>query len=77
MLLSARLSCCRGGVGVMTGSGVRSVVCEGPRCGFPVPVGFGSCREEIAGALREFCNRWCWRGHVGSGALNGWKLRCF
>ena len=31
-------------------------------------------REEIAGALQEFCNRWCKREHVESNALNSWKL---
>ena len=30
--------------------------------------------EEIAGALHEFCNGWCKRGHVESNALNSWKL---
>ena len=41
---------------------------------FPVPIDFKSCREEIAGALQEFCNRWCKREHVESNALNSWKL---
>ena len=36
-----------------------------------------SCREEIAGALQEFCNRWCKREHVESNALNSWKLNIF
>ena len=38
---------------------------------------FKSCREEIAGALQEFCNRWCKREHVESNALNSWKLNIF
>ena len=32
-------------------------------------IDFKSCREEIAGALQEFCNRWCKREHVESNAL--------
>ena len=44
---------------------------------FPVPIYFKSCREEIAGALQEFCNRWCKREHVESNALNSWKLNIF
>ena len=44
---------------------------------FPVPIDFKSCREEIAGALQEFCNRWCKREHVESNALNSWKLNIF
>ena len=37
-------------------------------------IDFKSCREEIAGALQEFCYRWCKREHVESNALNSWKL---
>ena len=40
-------------------------------------IDFKSCREEIAGALQEFCNRWCKREHVESNALNSWKLNIF
>ena len=36
-----------------------------------------ACREKIAGALQEFCNRWCKREHVESNALNSWKLNIF
>ena len=42
-----------------------------------MPIDFKSCREEIAGALQEFCNRWCQREHVESNALNSWKLNIF
>ena len=42
-----------------------------------MPIDFKSCREEIAGALQEFCNRWCKREHVESNALNSWKLNTF
>ena len=33
--------------------------------------------RENAGALQEFCNRWCKREHVESNALNSWKLNIF
>ena len=39
-----------------------------------MPKDFKSCGEKIAGALQEFCNRWCKREHVESYALNSWKL---
>ena len=42
-----------------------------------MPIDFKSCREEIAGALQEFCNRWCKREHVESNALKSWKLNIF
>ena len=42
-----------------------------------MPIDFKSCREEMAGALQKFCNRWCKREHVESNALNSWKLNIF
>ena len=42
-----------------------------------MPIDFKLCHEEIAGALQEFCNRWCKREHVESNALNSWKLNIF
>ena len=42
-----------------------------------MPIDFKSYREEIAGALQEFYNRWCKREHVKSNALNRWKLNIF
>ena len=42
-----------------------------------MPIDFKSCREEIAGALQEFCNHWCKREHVESNALDSWKLNIF
>ena len=42
-----------------------------------MPIYFKSCREEIAGALQEFFNRWCKQEHVESIALNSWKLDIF
>ena len=46
------------------------MICKGPKCRFPLPIDFKSCREEITGALQEFCNRWCKQEHVESHALN-------
>ena len=40
-------------------------------------IDFKSSRDEIAGALQQFCNRWCEREHVESNALNSWKLNIF
>ena len=62
---------------IITDSRIRSIICKGPKYRFPVPIDFKSCREEIAGALQEFCNRWCKREHVESNALNSWKLNVF
>ena len=45
--------------------------------GFLCQKTFRSCREEIAGALQEFCNRWCKRENVEINALNSWKLNSF
>ena len=44
---------------------------------FPSPKDFKSCHEEIAGALQEFCNRWCKREHDEYNALYSWKLNIF
>ena len=62
---------------IITDSRIRSIICKGHKYRFPVPIDFKSCREEIAGALQEFCNRWCKREHVESNALNSWKLNIF
>ena len=53
------------------------MICKGPKYRFPLPIDFRSCRKEIAGALQEFCSRWCKREHVESKALNSWKLNIF
>ena len=42
-----------------------------------MPIDFKSCHEEIAGALQEFCYRWCKREHVEPNALNSCKLNIF
>ena len=64
-----------GDLKIITDSRIRSIICKEPEYRFPVPIDFKSCREEIAGALQEFCNRWCKREHVESNALNSWKLK--
>ena len=60
-----------------TGSRIRSIMCKGPKYRFHLPIDFKSCRQEIAGALQEYCNRWCNQDHVESNALNNWKLNIF
>ena len=43
----------------------------------PARIGFGGYREAAAGALGDYCARWCKREHVKSNALNNWKLKIF
>ena len=52
-----------GDLKIITDSIIRSIICKGPKYRFPVLIDFKSCREESAGALQEFCNRWCKREH--------------
>ena len=66
-----------GGLKIITDSRIRSNICKGPKYTFPLPIDFKSCREEIAGALQEFCNWGRKREHVESNALNSWKLNIF
>ena len=66
-----------GDLKIITDSRIRSIVCKGPKFRFPLPIVIKLCREEIAGALQKFCNRWCKRGHVQSNAFNSWKLSTF
>ena len=40
-------------------------------------IDFNKCRETIANALNDYCTHWCKREHVGSNALNDWKLKIF
>ena len=42
-----------------------------------MPIDIKLSREEILGALQEFCNRWCKPEYVESNALNSWKLTIF
>ena len=66
-----------GDLKIITDSIIRSIICKGPKYRFPLPIDFKSCHEEIAGALQEFCNRWCKREHVEYNALNIWQLNIF
>ena len=52
-----------GDLKIITDSIIGSIICKGPKYRFPVLIDFKSCREESAGALQEFCNRWCKREH--------------
>ena len=56
---------------IITDAKIRSIVCKGPK---NRPIDLKACREEIAGALQEFCNCWCKRECVEPYALNSWKL---
>ena len=62
---------------IITDSRIWSIICKGPKYRFPVPIDFKSCCKEIAGALQEFCNRWCKQEHSEPNALNSWKLNIF
>ena len=53
------------------------LICKGTINRFPLPTDFKTCRGDIAGALQEFCNRWCKQEHVESYASNSWKLNIF
>ena len=51
---------------IITDSRIQSIICKGPKYRFPVPIDFKSCREEIAGALQEFCMMlWLFVGPTG------------
>ena len=43
-----------GDLKIITDSKIRSIICKGPKYRFPVPIDFKSCREEIAGAYKNF-----------------------
>ena len=62
---------------ITTDSRIRPIICKGPKYRFPLQIDLKSCHEEIAGALQEFCNRWCNRELVESNALNSWKLNIY
>ena len=59
---------------IIADSRIWSIICKGPKYRLLLPIDFETCCEEIAGALQEFCNRWCKREHIESNALNSWKL---
>ena len=77
MLLSTCWSYNHWGFKIITGSRVRSIICKLPNNRFLSQIDFNKCHEEIAGSLKQFCNRWCKREHVESNALNTWKLNIF
>ena len=66
-----------GNLKIITDSQIRSVISKGPNYRFPAHIDFNKCRETIAGALNDYCTRWCKREHVESNALNKWKLKIF
>ena len=66
-----------GNLKIISDSRIRSIISKGPKYRLPSQIDFNKCREEIAVALNEFCNRWCRREHVGCNALNSWKISIF
>ena len=62
---------------IISDSRIRSIISKGPKYGFPSHLDFKKCREAIAGALNDYCTRWCKREYVESNALNNWKLNIF
>ena len=44
---------------------------------FPSPIDFAKCHEVIAGALQEFCNRWCKQVYIEFNTFNSTKLNMF
>ena len=58
-------------------SRIRSIISKGPKYRFPTHIDIKKCREAIAGALNNYCTRWCKREHVESNALSNWKLNIF
>ena len=51
---------------IITDSRLWSTICEEPKYRVSWPIDFKACREEIAGALQEVCNRWFKLEHVES-----------
>ena len=47
-------------------SRIRSIICKRPKYMFPLQIDCKTCHEDIAGALQEFCNRWCKPEHIES-----------
>ena len=66
-----------GDLKIITDSRIQSITCKGPKYRVPLPLDIKTCREEIAGALQEFCNLWCKRKHVEKSDLSSWKLNIF
>ena len=53
------------------------MVSKGPKYRFPSQIDINRCREEIASALNDFCNRWCKRESVECNAMKEWKLSIY
>ena len=66
-----------GNLKIITDSRIRSIISKGLKYIFPTHIDCKKCRESIAGALNDYCTRWCKREHVESNALNEWKLNIF
>ena len=66
-----------GNLKIISDSRIRYVVSKGPKYRFPSRIDFKKCREEIAGALNDFGNRWCKREYVEPDALKEWKVSIF
>ena len=62
---------------IISDSRICSIISKGPKYRLPSQINFNKCREEIAVALNEFCNRRCRREHVECNALNSWKISIF
>ena len=64
-----------GNLKIISDSRIRYIVSTKYR--FPSRFDFKKCREEIASALNDFCNRWCKREYVEPDALKEWKVSIF
>ena len=66
-----------GNLKIISDSRIRYIVSKGPKYRFPSRIDFKKCREEIASALNDFGNRWCYRKYVEPNALKEWKVSIF
>ena len=62
-----------GNLKIISDSRIRSIISKGPKYRFSTHVDFKKCREAIAGALNDYCTRWCKREHVESNAPVIWN----
>ena len=63
-----------GNLKIISHSGIRYIVCKGPKYWFPSRIDLKQRREGIASALNDFGNRWCKREYVEPNALKEWKV---
>ena len=66
-----------GNLNVIPDARVRNIISKGPKYRFPSNIDFSKCRNEIAGSLNDFSNRWCKRENVEPDALKEWKINIF